>query len=143
VSNFARPGAEALHNLNTWRGQPYLGLGPSASSLVPEGGPFGTRRRNPDIKGWLAGAAPEEEHLTAGAVVLERLLTGLRTREGVDLSELQRETALHPAQVAPAWYRDGVRHGLLEEDGATLRATDVGLARLDAVLAAFVRERDR
>ena len=32
ISNFARPGSECRHNLAAWRGEDYIGLGPSASS---------------------------------------------------------------------------------------------------------------
>ncbi len=143
VSNYARRGEEAVHNLRTWRGLPYLGVGPSASSLLPDGGAYGVRRRNPDLRGWLAGAEPEASALDAEEVVLERLLTGLRTREGVDLTALERVTGLRPGDLAPVWLRDALRHDLLERDAGTLRATTAGLQRLDAVLRAYVRERAR
>ena len=32
ISNFARPGLACRHNLNTWRMQEWIGLGPSAAS---------------------------------------------------------------------------------------------------------------
>ncbi len=139
VSNFARPGEEARHNLAGWRGEPYLGIGPSASSYLPEGGPFGTRLRNPPIRGWLEGVPPERDILDAEGVLLERLLTGLRTREGVDLADLRALTGLGPEDVAPRWLDDALRHRLLERDDTHLRATDDGIARLDALLRAFVR----
>jgi len=34
ISNFARPGMESVHNLHYWKGNPYIGLGPSAHSLL-------------------------------------------------------------------------------------------------------------
>src|SRR5690606_36945949 len=89
VSNFARPGEESLHNLAYWRGDRYLALGPGASAYLPEGA-FGTRTKNPPIKTWLLGAPPERDVLDADDVVLERLMTGLRTREGVDLARRPR-----------------------------------------------------
>jgi oxygen-independent coproporphyrinogen III oxidase len=58
VSNFARPGHECLHNLNTWRMGEWVGLGPSAASQhrgwrgsnVADlgGGPAGRPRRADD-----------------------------------------------------------------------------------------------
>ncbi len=143
VSNFARPGDESRHNQSTWRGEPYLGLGPSASSHLPDGvagaGAFGTRLRNPPIRRWLEGAPPESEALDAEGVVVERLLTGLRTREGVDLDRLRELTGRTPEAMAPAWWRDALRHRLLEVEGPRLRATADGLARLDALLRTFVQ----
>src|SRR5208283_2742528 len=58
VSNFAKPGEEARHNLGYWRGDEYLGLGCAAFGFVrstsasehgphPNGGPArGVRYRN-------------------------------------------------------------------------------------------------
>ena len=34
ISNWAKPGCEALHNLTYWRNQPYLGVGPGAHSYL-------------------------------------------------------------------------------------------------------------
>jgi len=34
ISNFSKPGFESKHNMNYWRGNPYLGLGPGAVSFV-------------------------------------------------------------------------------------------------------------
>lgn len=139
VSNFAKPGHESLHNLAYWRGDYYLALGPSASAYLPDGR-FGTRSKNPPIKGWLLGAPKETETLTREGVVVERLMTGLRTREGVNLGELEALTGISVQSSAPAWYRDTTEHGLLRvAPGGWLRATPVGLERLDAVLRAFVQ----
>lgn len=141
VSNFATPGHESHHNLAYWRGHYYLAVGPGASAYLPAG-PFGTRLKNPPIKTWLLGAPPEREVLTADDVVLERLMTGLRTVEGVSLTALAARTGAHVADLAPAWLRDATRHGLLvlDEDDV-LRTTPVGMERLDALLRTFVGSR--
>ncbi len=34
ISNFSRQGMESVHNLHYWTGDPYIGLGPSAHSLL-------------------------------------------------------------------------------------------------------------
>lgn len=140
VSNFALPGDESRHNLGYWRGQPYLALGPSASAYLP-GGPFGVRSKNPPIKTWLLGAPPELDPVGPDDYLLERLMTGLRTREGLDLPELEGRLGARLEDVAPAWWRDVTRHELLIMAGGRLRATDEGLERLDALLRAFVRNR--
>lgn len=82
ISNFALPGAEALHNSAYWRRVPYIGFGPAAHS-------FDGRRRS-----WNAAALPdylsgrEEEVLTAEDVRVETLMLGLRTDAGVDAAYL-------------------------------------------------------
>lgn len=147
VSNYAVPGEESLHNLAYWRGAHYLALGPAASAFLPEASPFGTRTKNPPLKTWLLGAAPERDVLDADGYALERLLTGLRTAEGVDLTELERAVGADLAEIAPGWLDSMRKGGMLETaaSGAergptiTLRATAAGLARLDGVMLAFVR----
>jgi len=139
VSNYARPGRESRHNLAVWRGETYLGLGPSAASYLPEGGPYGVRSTNPPIRGWLQGAPGERDPLSAEGLMLERLLTGLRTREGLDLDATEAATGLRLERLAPRWLSDATRHGLLELAGSRLRATAAGLARLDALLRAYAR----
>src|SRR5690606_20195258 len=94
------------------------------------------------LKSWLLGGPPEEEHLGADDIVLERLLTGLRTRDGVDLKELESVSGIALGTVARRWLTDTTEHGLLELGGDNvLRATAAGLGRLDAVLRTFVTTR--
>src|SRR5690606_22238077 len=133
VSNHAVPGEESQHNIVYWQGQHYLGLGPSASSYLPGPGPFGSRVQNPPIKGWLADAAPETEVLDVDAYVLERLLTGLRTREGIELAALRDATGVDLDSIAGRWLHDTTAHGLLSVVDGRLRATASGLQRLDAL----------
>jgi len=142
VSNHAVPGDESRHNLTYWRGHYYLAVGPSASSYLPGGDGLGVRSRNPDLKGWLQGAPPEVDVLGPDDVVLERLMTGLRTNEGVDLASLEGRTGLAVERLAERWLADCMGHELLTLDTTrTLRATEQGLLRLDAVLRAFVATR--
>ncbi len=106
ISNYAKPGAEARHNLGYWRGRDYLGLGTGA---------FGTwrtargreRYRNTPaheryMKGWLSEElvdlgstgelVSELEPIPPEVALRERLLLGLRLAEGVELDELERDT---------------------------------------------------
>lgn len=141
VSNYAAHGHESRHNLGYWHGGHYLGLGPSASAYLPAHGPFGARIKQPPLKGWLSGAEPEIDVLDADSFTLERLLTGLRTREGVDLAALRDRTGVALEDTAARWLNDTTRHGLLHLAGDSLRATPTGLQRLDAVMRAFVGSR--
>lgn len=97
VSNFSKPGREALHNRNYWNHTPYLGLGPGAHSLwLEEGG--GWRWSNErDLRGWQSrlkdGRAGHRyqasEWLEPIDLARERLMLAVRTREGVPLEELR------------------------------------------------------
>ena len=84
ISNFSRPGRECRHNLIYWRGQDYVGLGVGAVGCV--GGVRWENQKNmfPYFKDLEAGRLPRkaEEVLDARTREFERLMLGLRLREG-------------------------------------------------------------
>ncbi len=135
ISNFARPGLECIHNLNTWRMGSWLGLGPSAASQHA-----GWRGANPsDLDAWLAGlergrrATAERVRLTEALLAEDAVIFGLRMNAGVDLSCLRRR---HPgadwaAADALAARLEG--EGLAAREGDTLRLTPAGRLLADAV----------
>ncbi len=76
ISNFAKPGFEAVHNGGYWQRRPYVGLGPSAHSFSGKG-----RSWNDEIL--------EDYHLTSEALSVEdekveTLMLALRTARGID-----------------------------------------------------------
>ncbi|MGH7742725.1 MAG: radical SAM family heme chaperone HemW, partial [Candidatus Eiseniibacteriota bacterium] len=94
TSNFCRPDAEARHNLVYWLRRPYLGLGPSAHSLIA-----GERFANHyAFTRWAAdlehGRLPEaeRERESDASVAQEILLLGLRLGGGVDPADHPAET---------------------------------------------------
>jgi coproporphyrinogen III oxidase-like Fe-S oxidoreductase len=103
---------------------------------LPEG-PFGTRVVNPPIKGWLLGQPPERHPLTPERLAEDLLMTGLRTRRGVDLADLEARTGLELSERYRQLLGHLRREGLLEHSGGTLRATPAGLLVLNAVLREF------
>jgi len=145
VSNHARPGHRSRHNPVYWRGEACLALGPGAAGLLPPGpsDPVGTvaaRTMNPPIKAWLRGDPPERTPLTGREFALEKLMTGLRTVEGVDLHELRSSTGVEVAAAFPEALATALRHGLLEREGPRLRATRAGVRVLNGVLRGFFGE---
>jgi oxygen-independent coproporphyrinogen-3 oxidase len=135
ISNYARNGHYAEHNLGTWRGESYLGLGAGAFGTVTVDGRV-VRYRNARAADRYVGAAAADEvalwstsalvsdvELIDGRTALaERLMLGLRLASGVDVGELARETG------ATAWTADReraverlVRSGRLERSGDRLR----------------------
>jgi oxygen-independent coproporphyrinogen-3 oxidase len=95
ISNFCRAGQICLHNLHTWQGHDYLGVGPGAHGFLGTPG-FGKRRANPrNLPKYLAAPheAPWLERSAEDAVV-EALLSGLRIREGFDPSLLSERYGL-------------------------------------------------
>ena len=85
VSNFARPGAESVHNGRYWALEPWWGLGPSAVSFLPRpGGGFEYRTEAASLEAWLAGDQAQGEVPSALELAKDRLLAGLRRTVGVD-----------------------------------------------------------
>ena len=94
VSNYAKQGYEAQHNSAYWTHQNYLGFGASAHSFWWEKGSTFAQRWNNirDIKSYLEGYWKNEndmEHLNLHALAEERLMLGLRTRNGVNLQQMK------------------------------------------------------
>ena len=77
ISNWAKPGFEAVHNSAYWKRLPYVGLGPGAHSLKGEN----VRSWNSEeLSGWTSSC----EFLNPEEIREERLMLGLRTLEGAD-----------------------------------------------------------
>jgi oxygen-independent coproporphyrinogen-3 oxidase len=148
VSNHALPGHESRHNQAYWHGDWYLALGPSAASFLPPDGEgtaaegiLGVRRTNPPIKLWLLGKQPEPQLIDGFEFMLESLMTGLRTRRGVNLAVLDARTGLDFRQRFKKPLQEALRHDLLRLDGDVLTASSDGLVRLNSVLRLFFAER--
>jgi len=131
ISNFALPGFEARHNLAYWRGADYLGLGPSACSTIG-----GLRWRNvPDTRAYAERIARGEsvrgemEKIDAATRTKERIMFGLRMREGV----LRAEFGGAGPQLGQL-----AAHGLAFEEDGRVRLTARGKLVADSVAGMFV-----
>jgi oxygen-independent coproporphyrinogen-3 oxidase len=140
ISNHARPGAEARHNLLYWRYGAYAGVGPGAHGRLDlDGKRFATStERLPER--WhervsreghglveMAGIAPDD-------AAREHLLMNLRLAEGIDLAAYRARWEKAPD---PARIRDLVDAGLLTLEGERLTATSRGRLLLNRVIAAL------
>lgn len=109
ISNFARAGRTSRHNLGYWRGEPYLGIGLGAfGTLRTKTSPdSAVRYRNtPQLERYLncetwpyptatpsdvRGPYHQVEELDAPTLLSERLMLGLRLREGLSPHEMSRD----------------------------------------------------
>jgi oxygen-independent coproporphyrinogen-3 oxidase len=91
ISNFAKPGREAVHNSSYWKQEPYLGIGPSAHSFDGRSRQWNVRNNNIYIKALNEGGVFfEREELDVRTRYNEYVLTRLRTIWGCDISEMER-----------------------------------------------------
>ena len=133
ISNYARPGFEAVHNSLYWRGAEYAAAGCGACGFRRQGG--GGERyandRSPErymerVERTGTGEA-SAERIAPAEHLRERIFTGLRLASGVDLAELERDLDL-PVRER---YRQAIERicgdGLGAFDGQVLRLNDRGL----------------
>ncbi len=126
VSNYARPGREAVHNSAYWTRSPYLGLGPSAHSGLGNQRWWNVREYAAWVEaiGQGVSTVAGEETLDSTALVLESLYLRLRTDTGLPASEV-------PESVRVGWVRE--RWATIQS--GHLRLTAEGWLRLDALVA--------
>ncbi len=121
ISNFARPGAESLHNLKYWKLEPYLGFGADAHSFDGQ-----WRWQNvEEVKDYAFGAPPPAR--TLADVENEKYWVGLRLSEGVLAGNRFSD------QISKL-----VGDGLLERQGDRIRLTSRGVLVSNEVFQEFL-----
>ena len=105
ISNFAKPGFEAVHNSGYWRRAPYVGLGPGAHSLTGNVRSWNSQElphrtstakldnepnKNTDGSlGWNHTTYSRNfETLSPEDIRVERIMLSLRTDKGLEATEL-------------------------------------------------------
>lgn len=143
VSNFARPGRQCRHNLNTWRMHEWVGLGPSAASQHA-----GWRGANvADLAKWSVHVAKGERvtedrvALTPELLAEDALVFGLRMNDGVDVARWQARAPHAPWPAIEDTVARLAEDGLLTRVGANIKLTTRGRLLADSVgaeiMAAF------
>jgi putative oxygen-independent coproporphyrinogen III oxidase len=142
ISNHARPGAEARHNLLYWRYGSYAGVGPGAHGrLVREGKRYeSSTERLPER--WRervrdkGNGLVEWKEIDAIDQARERLLMGLRLAEGIDLADYEaRSRGLLDRTVIAELEHEG----LVTLSANVLAATPRGRLVLNSVIAALAK----
>ena len=132
ISNYARPGYEAVHNSLYWRGGEYIAAGCGACGFRRTGG--GGRRwandRSPErylerVEKTGTGEASLEE-VSAEEHLRERLFTGLRLAEGIDLDALSADLDIPVRQRFAKQIESLQRDGIGELQGPVFRLNERG-----------------
>lgn len=138
ISNFCHPGFHSRHNSAYWTETPYLGIGAGAHSY--DGC---TRSWHPaSISTYINNVrAREEETLTLSQRIDERILTRLRTAEGLDLRTIATD-------FGEEWLADLLRQARphlqaqrlkLSPNGATLTLTRSGILVSNDIMSDLMR----
>lgn len=142
TSAYAESGFECRHNLNYWRFGDYLGIGAGAHSKIslPERVVRQVRWKNPRrYLDQVDGNAPlqEETNVSRNEVGLEFMLNALRLTDGVAASLFAERTG-YPLSIVRRELAEARRRGLIENDPALIRPTDLGRRFLNDLLQIFV-----
>ena len=136
ISNFAKPGYESRHNLKYWRREEYLGFGPAAHSFF-DGMRFAVK---PDLDAFLAEKDfsldseiyTEKRYIDGREAYEERVMLGLRTRDGIPLDVLY-DAASDKTRLKS--YLDLLYGSRYAEEGAVLRLTPKGMLISNSIIS--------
>lgn len=145
ISNFAKPGKQARHNLAYWNGDDYLGLGAGAHSFNASlGTPGGTRWSNfaqPNkymdeavTRGYAEGW---RDTLTAKDAIFEFFFLGLRKIEGVSASAFAARFGQSIEATFPGLCAVLLEGKLIKENGDYIALSERGLMLADSVIENF------
>ncbi len=144
ISNYARPGCEARHNLTYWRGESYLALGAGAHSYAAEG-PAGRRWWNLRLpQAYIAAATTNGvaqaggETLDAGVSASEFTFLNLRLTAGLELRRFEQRFGVSFEQRFGVQQKRLTEGGLLLHEGGRIRLSERGLELADSVFAEFL-----
>lgn len=133
VSNYSRPGSEAVHNSSYWEHENYLGFGPAAHSFWWDDEAVRWENER-NFRGYLRNEFDQErEFLSNNQLAEERIMMGLRTRKGVGLKELSGKYNYELNERQKSYIRDRERESKLTFDERIV-LSDRGIRIADAII---------
>ena len=136
ISNFAKKGYKSKHNFNCWKQHSYLGFGVAAHSYYNDIRYSNTNSleeylQNPENK-------KVEETQEIEDTKKEYMLLGLRTLEGVSISEFKQKFVDNPLYLFKNELNKLTGEGLVEIDLDNIKLTNKGLDLANLVWEEFV-----
>lgn len=137
VSNFAQPGFRCRHNEAYWDCRPWEAVGPGAARFDGRTRTTNHRSTTTWMTKVLAGedASGDVDAMTAEQAARERVVVGLRRRDGVDRDAFHAASGVALDAVAGPAIARWVATGLATDDGRHVRLTRSGLLVSDALWA--------
>lgn len=134
VSSFCKPGNYSKHNSSYWSGNKYIGVGPSAHSYDGNSRYWNVS----DNKSYLECISTkkryfESEELTVSNRVNEYLLTGLRTKWGVDLELLSNKYDYNVMSLFEKDIKYWISLNWLEMKDSNMKLTNKGMLFADHI----------
>jgi len=139
ISNYSRPGHEAVHNRNYWLHKNYLGFGPAAHSFWWEESAKDAKRWHitESIREYLScngeDNVAECEILTNKELAEERIMLGLRTHGGVSIKELNKKYGYQLSDEQFSILEQLMQNGRAEVQDDIIRLTHEGRKIADTI----------
>ena len=140
VSNFARAGFRCRHNEAYWDCRPGEAFGPGAARF--DGRTRITNHRS--TQAWMTRVLSGEDFtgdcdaMTQEQAARERVVVGLRRRDGVDREAFEQSSGFSLDAIAGGAVRRWVAGGLAQDNGQRVQLTRKGLLVSDALWAAIL-----
>ncbi len=136
ISNFARSGRRSRHNSSYWKGEHYLGLGPSAHSFNGYSRQWNIANNALYIQSIQRGIIPfETEVLTPVQQLNEYIMISLRTMEGCDLDFVKEKWGEAESEKLEAGSGQFIREGKMKTENDHLILTLPGKLLADGIAA--------
>lgn len=136
VSNFAKAGFRSRHNSSYWRGEKYLGVGPSAHSYNGNERRWNISNNNSYINGILHNQPQREsEILTSLQRLNEYIMISLRTMEGLDLKKIEVMWGKKEQDRIEQQSQVFIQRNLITDQSGFLRLTSKGMLLADGIAA--------
>lgn len=136
ISNFAKPGYESKHNSSYWENIPYIGIGASAHSYNIK-----TRRWNiANIKEYTEAIEQnlqpyEVEYIDADKHYNDAIVTALRTKKGLDISNFPLEYRQYFMKNVKPF----LENGQIKMNGNNFYISRKGLYVSDAIMVELIK----
>lgn len=136
ISNFARAGFRSRHNSSYWHDIPYIGIGASAHSYTGRERSWNVS----DIAKYMSsierGVLPAKgEIIDEDTHYDDTVVTSLRTREGIDISQLEAGYRSYLMRMAEPY----VKAGEMKVEGSHLSLTREGIFVSDMIMGDLMR----
>ncbi len=136
ISNFAKSGLYSKHNSSYWLGEKYLGLGPAAHSFDGQNRAWNIASISKYIDGIAEGKpAIEVEVLDTNTRYNDFILTGMRTKWGVNLKELEDQFGMGMKNYCIKNVQKHINQGFVHQENNVLKLTRTGIFISDGIMS--------
>jgi oxygen-independent coproporphyrinogen III oxidase len=138
VSNFCKQGYESKHNSAYWKGAWYVGLGPSAHSYNGHSRQWNVANNTVYLQQMMSNTPTvQKEELTWQMKLNEYLMTGLRTKWGIDTKKIHSEFSFDFEKEYADEIGTLLHEGKMHRTENVLRLTPEGLLKADLIASDF------